>query len=749
MADVRVDQPGGTLDGAVLRGAASETTLQAILAKIGADGKGAKEATAMAKSMNEVTKSAKNASTSFDQHVAYHKKFSSVIQDFGINIVKGTDKFGDFTSSLTGYMSQFGLGFTLVAQGIQRLVDELDQQIGRFRELSTVGADFGDSIFASRMAAIDAGLSLDTFQKAVKSNADTFALLGGNVNLGARRFTAISKVVQRDLQPTFSKYGMTMEDTTDMLADYLEIQTGLGTAQKMSNEELVQGTENYVKELDLLARTTGLSRKEASEALKLQQQDKMLKSLLMSMTAEQQQRLGGMLAGIEKTSPEMAAAIKELVITGGAPISENAKGLALLNPNLLTMAAGLRDGSVSNAAFGEEMRRTAAIAAEQGKTMGQTNALAQLFGLGMFGAGAEMSKFTKFMEGSAEAIEDQKKAEESAGKVVADFSNQMRKLMNQIIAAISPFLYGIELLMAGFTKIVSMLNNNFVKALISVAAILGVVLVGFKGVMLALAGFKTALAFATGGKVMSTGKQTAMGLFDKAKGFVMGGGSKAPAGGGGGGGGGGGSSSASKVLEGVGKGGPTIGASLKGLAGGLAAFGVKAPLILVGAAAVGASIALIGAGIAGAAWLMGTAFSKFADDLNKFNSIDGQNLKSVASGAMALSGAMATFGVSGIAAGFGKLFGGGGESLAKNINATLDSLDKGKIDSYTTALNGLSESFAGLNNNMSKTVATTGKNSSDKLDELNSTMKAMLSEMQNQKRFVKQTAENTEYQGQG
>ena len=749
MADVRVDQPGGTLDGAVLRGAASESTLQAILQKIGADGKGAKEATAMAKSMNEVTKSAKNASTSFDQHVAYHKKFSSVIQDFGINIVKGTDKFGDFTSSLTGYMSQFGLGFTLVAQGIQRLVDELDQQIGRFRELSTVGADFGDSIFASRMAAIDAGLSLDTFQKAVKSNADTFALLGGNVNLGARRFTAISKVVQRDLQPTFSKYGMTMEDTTDMLADYLEIQTGLGTAQKMSNEELVQGTENYVKELDLLARTTGLSRKEASEALKLQQQDKMLKSLLMSMTAEQQQRLGGMLAGIEKTSPEMAAAIKELVITGGAPISENAKGLALLNPNLLTMAAGLRDGSVSNAAFGEEMRRTAAIAAEQGKTMGQTNALAQLFGLGMFGAGAEMSKFTKFMEGSAEAIEDQKKAEESAGKVVADFSNQMRKLMNQIIAAISPFLYGIELLMAGFTKIVSMLNNNFVKALISVAAILGVVLVGFKGVMLALAGFKTALAFATGGKVMSTGKQTAMGLFDKAKGFVMGGGSKAPAGGGGGGGGGGGSSSASKVLEGVGKGGPTIGASLKGLAGGLAAFGVKAPLILVGAAAVGASIALIGAGIAGAAWLMGTAFSKFADDLNKFNSIDGQNLKSVASGAMALSGAMATFGVSGIAAGFGKLFGGGGESLAKNINATLDSLDKGKIDSYTTALNGLSESFAGLNNNMSKTVATTGKNSSDKLDELNSTMKAMLSEMQNQKRFVKQTAENTEYQGQG
>jgi len=726
----------------IIEGAASEATLQQILAKIGADGKGAKEATAMAKSMNEVTKSAKNASTSFDRHITYHKKFSSVIQDFGINIVKGTDKFGDFTSSLTGYMSQFGLGFALMAQGIQRLVDELDQQIGVFRDLSTVGADFGDSIFGSRMAAIEAGLALDVFTNAVKKNADTLALLGGNVNMGAKRFTAVSRVVQRDLQPTFSKYGVTMEETTQLLTDYLEIQTGLGDAQKMSNDDLVRGTENYVKELDLLARTTGLSRKEASEALKLQQQDKVLKSLMMSMTKEQQLRLGGMLAGIEKTSPEMAAAIKELVVTGGAPISDNAKSLALINPRLLTLAAGLKDGSVSNAEFGAEMRRTAEIAQEQGKTMGQTNALATLLGSGLFGAGAEMSKFTKFMEGSAEAIEDQRKAEESAGKVVTDFSNQMRKLMNQIIAAISPFLYGIELFMAGITKVVSLLNTGFIKGLISFAAIIGVVLVGLKGLAVVVAATKAAYAFSRSGNVMSTGKQAAMGLYDKAKGFVMGGGSKAPAGGGGGGGG---SSSASKVLEGVGKGGPTIGASLKSLAGGLAAFGVKGPAIVAGAFFLGTSIALIGAGIAGAAWLMGTAFSKFADDLSKFNSIDGQNLKSVASGTMALSAAMATFGVSGIAAGFGKLFGGGGESLAKNINATLDSLDKGKIDSYTTALNGLSESFAGLNNNMSKTVATTGKNSSDKLEELNSTMKAMLSELQNQKRFVKQTAENTEY----
>ncbi len=742
MADVKISAPGSELDGAVLQGAATEATLQSLLGKLGGNSEAGKAAKEYAKNMSEVSKSAKNASTSFDQHVAYHKKFSSVIQDFGLNIVKGTDKFGDFTSSLTGYMSQFGLGFALAAQGIQRLVDELDQQIGVFRDLSGVGADFGNSIFDSRMAAIQAGLALDVFGKAVKDNADTLALLGGNVNLGARRFTAISKLVQTNLQPTFSKYGMTMEETTGMLTDYLEIQTGLGQAQEMSNDELMRGTENYVKELDLLSRTTGLSRKEASEALKLQQQDKVLKSLMMSMTQEQQQRLGGMLAALEKTSPEMAAAVKELVVTGGAPISENAKGLALINPNLLTMAAGLADGTVSNAAFGEEMRKTAIMAQEQGKTQGKNNALAQMFGLSMFGAGAEASKFTKFMEGSAEAIEDQKKAEQAAGKVVADFSNQMRKLMNTLITAISPFLYGIELLMAGFTKIAGLLNSSVVKGLIYFIGGLGLALVAAKGFALAATAAKSAYAFGTSGKVISTGKEVAGGLYNRAKDFVM---SKPSAGkGGGGGGGGAGGGGASKVLESVGKGGPTIGASLKSLAGGLAAFGVKAPLILAGAAAVGVSIALIGAGIAGAAWLMGAAFGKFADDMNKFNTIDGQNLKSVASGAMSLAGAMAAFGGAGILSGFASIFGQGPQSFAKNINATLDSLDKGKIDSYTTALNGLSESFAGLNTNMQKTVTASGKSSGDKLDELNTTMKAMLTELQRSQRFQRQTAENTE-----
>ena len=74
-----------------------------------------------------------------------------------------------------------------------------------------------------------------------------------------------------------------MNETTDLMTDYLEIQTGLGRAQDMSNDQLVAGTKKYITELDLLARITGQSRKEAAEEQKKIANDKTLRLAMASM----------------------------------------------------------------------------------------------------------------------------------------------------------------------------------------------------------------------------------------------------------------------------------------------------------------------------------------------------------------------------------------------------------------------------------------------------------------------------------
>jgi hypothetical protein len=709
MAEVRIEG-GGELDGAILKGAATEATLQSLIKVLGA--KTGPEAEKLAKkSLSELTAEVKGNKKSFEEYQKKTQQAKAAIWDFGSAIISGSGKISDLTSSLTGFMATFGPGWAMLADGLQALIRLTDDQVKVFRQLSMVGADFGSSIFDSRIAAAQAGLSLEEFSGQIQQNAGTLALLGGSTNAGVRRFKNMTQEIQRNLQPTFSRLGLTMSETTDLMTDYLEVQTGLGRAQQMTDQELIDGTENYIKELDLLSRTTGMSRKEASEALKAQSKDRVLRSLMMSMDQGLQTQMQGMLATLNKTSPQIADAVKELIVTGGTPISDTAKGLMLVAPELGSMARGLKDGTVTQQEYMMAVQNAAVRAKEQNKIMGGTNALLGRMGNGMFLVGGDLAQFSEVASKRTEAEQEQIKAQQEANKTVADFGSQMTKLMSGLILAFSPMFTVLGYVTSKLAELVGFLADGINSLGGFGKAILGLTMT----VLAAIAAYKTA--------------KVAGSAIGGVKNFISGGGSKNTGGG-------------SQVLEGISKSGGGLGAGLKGFASGLTAF--ANPTVLLGAAGLAAAITLIGAGLAAATWLMGGALEKFGEGLGKIGAIDGKNLNDVAMGTLKLSGAMATFGVSGVASGFASLFGGGPESFAKNINATLDSLDKGKIDSYTVALNNLSNSFAGLNSNMSQTMTASNKTSGDKLDQLNMTMQAMLTELQTGKRYQKRTAENTE-----
>jgi hypothetical protein len=708
--EVKISASGSDLDGAILKGAATEATLQQLVRALGAKTGSAAEKLAK-KNLSELTAEVKGNKKSFEEYKKKTEQAKEAIWDFGSAVISGSGKISDLTSSLTGFMATFGPGWAMLADGLQALIRLTDDQVKVFRQLSMVGADFGSSIFDSRIAAAQAGLSLDEFSGQIQQNAGTLALFGGSTNAGVRRFKNMTQEIQRNLQPTFSRLGLTMSETTDLMTDYLEVQTGLGRAQQMTDQELIDGTENYIKELDLLSRTTGMSRKEASEALKTQSKDRVLRSLMMNMSQETQTQLQGMLATLNKTSPQIADAVKELVVTGGAPISDTAKGLMLVAPELGSMARGLRDGTVTQQEYMMAVQTAAVRAKEQNKLTGSTNALLGLMNNEMFLVGGDLAQFSEVASKRTEAEQEQIKAQQEANKTVADFGSQMTKLASGLILVFSPMFKVIGYVTSKLAELVGFLAASINSLGGFGKAILGITM----AVLAGIAAYKTA-------KVAGS----AMG---GVKNFISGGGSKNTGGG-------------SQVLEGISKSGGGLGAGLKGFATGLTAF--ANPAVLAGAAGLAAAIALIGAGLAAATWLMGGALEKFGEGLGKIGAIDGNNLKDVAVGTMKLSAAMATFGVSGVTSGFASLFGQGPDALAKNINATLDSLDKGKIESYTVALNGLSDSFAGLNKNMTQSISASGKSSSDKLDELNSTMKAVLTELQTGKKYQKRTAENTE-----
>ena len=188
-----------------------------------------------------------------------------------------------------------------------------------------------------------------------------------------------------------------------------------------------------------------------------------------------------------------------------------------------------------------------------------------------------------------------------------------------------------------------------------------------------------------------------------------------------------------------------MGGGLKGLASGLTAM--ANPATLLGAANLGLAITAVGAGLAAATFLMGGALEKFSSGLKGFSEVDGGNLLQVAKGTLALSGAMAAMGAgsaAGAITGFvGKIFGGGSENFAKNLNKTLDELDKSKIDMYANSLENLGNAMTSLRSGMVGTTTASASATGDKLDQLNNTMEQILMAMTDNNRYTRITSQAT------
>jgi len=717
MADeVKIKAPGSDLDDAVLQNAATEATLKKLVDALGGRGSGtgakvADTAKKSAKGLEDLRKQSKNTENQFEKLQNRSKVLSEGIKDFGHSLMVTGRKFGDLVQPLASVMSKLNPSMALFYGSILALVNEVDRQVDVFRELSQQGADFGAGIFGSRMAAIEAGLSLDLFKEQVLANTGTFGLLGGSVSRGVKVFTNVSRNIQRDFQPTLSKLGFTMLETSDYITDYLEIQTSLGKAQQMSQEDLTDGSKDYLLQLDMLSRVTGQSRKQLSEELKRQGQDLKLKSLMATMDKDAQANLQAIVAGLGNVDPKLKSAIEEMVVTGGAPVSEFGRMLASTSPELVNLAAGVRNGSVSSAEFAAGMRRAAAGANANRESLQGLATAAAITGNDMYLAQASLLSLTEYQNGAAEATKEQMKAQQDATKAVTNFDSQMQKFRNALINLISPALeavgFGLSV-MSEFITAVTMPFSYLGKQLDKINIDFG----KFGQALKIALGTLLLYGMARGSSAIIKG---GMNMGSK----VLGMGSNLMSG-----------STAAAPAAAAGK---TAGSGVAGkmLSAGGAVASAKAIGIL-SLAVVG-----IGAALAGATWLMGGALEKLGTGLGKVADVDGDRLKSVGEGVKELASAMAVFGSTG---GFGQIKDINIESFAKNINATLDSLDKGKIDSYTEALNSLGDSFAKVQNNMSSTVSATGKTSADKLEELNMTMKQVLYVLEGSKRYQRDTA---------
>ena len=237
MAEVKIDIPG--VGEVTAEGAASEQTLKLILKQLGGGGglaktKGpgdplGKQSEETAKSVDELGKQsdettgalgslAKGASSliggAFNALTAAIGSVVGALPGFAGELLFGGNRISDFAQHVPFLGQQFA-GLTKAVEG----------QLDVFRELSTIGAGFGNNMFELASVAGRSAIPQEEFANLLQSNAEGIRIFGNSIQDGARNFGRLSKELRQstagqDLQAM----GFTTQELNENLKDATIIQ---------------------------------------------------------------------------------------------------------------------------------------------------------------------------------------------------------------------------------------------------------------------------------------------------------------------------------------------------------------------------------------------------------------------------------------------------------------------------------------------------------------------------------------------
>ena len=268
----------------VAGGPAAEATLQELLKVMKAGGSGGgsgggKSAAAASKAQDLYTTATTRGTKTRKTNTKAVKDSTSAFGKMSARMGSVFGTVGNVLGGLTGIAKNFGVAMTQATTigGVLEAVPIFGSVLGQatgyfqssvesFRQLSEVGAGFGNDMLAIRGASAEAGLSLEQFSAMVSSNSESLGLLGNTSGEGAARMGRMTKQL-RSQEAGLLSLGFTQESVNEGFGDYIEMMARSGQLRGRSDASLTAGAQNYLMEIDKLAKVTGKSRKEIQDEM--------------------------------------------------------------------------------------------------------------------------------------------------------------------------------------------------------------------------------------------------------------------------------------------------------------------------------------------------------------------------------------------------------------------------------------------------------------------------------------------------
>jgi len=243
---------------------------------------------------------------------------------------------------------------------------EIDSNVEAFSQLAKSGASFGSSIVMLRKAQADSLMPLGKFTDLVAKNSSTLARLFGTVDQGVPQIAGLMNNLGKLTMNEFAKFGLTLDDTSEYLGTFLELQRARGNVERMTQSQLLQGTREYTKNLVTLSKLTGESVDTLNEQNMAMAADGVFQSQLAKMNADDANTLS---LGISQLPGPLAQLAKEFVGLG-APISETSRELQAMSQGAFGDAIKVFQNTGDIVAFQNSIKSISAGVMQSGEAFG-------------------------------------------------------------------------------------------------------------------------------------------------------------------------------------------------------------------------------------------------------------------------------------------------------------------------------------------------------------------------------------------
>ena len=425
----------------------------------------------------------KEAAVSFEQASKEAKAFATQgLKQFAGEIAQGSagfetlntavDTVTNSVSALAQAVPFFGKAIGSIAEGAAEGFKILNmrtrESLDAFQSVSKFGAIGAGGLQQFAQLAINSGLSLTQFQSVVEANAVALSQFKGLTATGAEDFsTIVGQLTQRDTGEGLRELGFSAEQISSAAASFLTLTARQGIAQRMSNMQLAKASADYAKELDTLAKLTGLDVDQLQERQNAILSEARFRARVEQLNAIGQQeaakRLGDFTIGLERFSPEVARGVRDIIGAGGLVATESARSITLQTQGeIQRIVRGLEVGDLdmaeANVALQNALKANIGQIRNSTALIGDQNLFTQNFVGIQDLVNAQLGAQGELLKAAVDAQNDQINATDklTAGAVTAEkaFQELNREIDNLTFTFLPTFAKGIGAVATGLVKIV-------------------------------------------------------------------------------------------------------------------------------------------------------------------------------------------------------------------------------------------------------------------------------------------------------